>query len=319
MNLIHRLLLLLFLIVFIITTSQYVMASTTYSVKQVWTFKNWNNYINDTSDDTSAWRKAWGIPPNSTEGWIWPSGRGTDYNNHRVVDDPAVIIPIGEEESRGVEKVLQITYPKGSINPKGTLGPQGGIGFYAEPIVLHEQAKFAIFEYQVYFPKDFDFVLGGKLPGLYGGRPAEICSGGVHTDICFSTRTMWRREGDGELYAYVPEDQQRNDLCEQQGVFCDATYGYSLGRGAWTFKTGEWIKVKQSLYLNQPGKTNGKIKLSVDGKKVYALKDLLFVSENADPALRIAFHTFFGGSKIEWAATKDEYTYFKDISLKIYY
>jgi hypothetical protein len=30
------------------------------------------------------------------------------------------------------------------------------------------------FEYSVFFPDDFDFALGGKLPGLYGGRTACV-------------------------------------------------------------------------------------------------------------------------------------------------
>ena len=32
------------------------------------------------------------------------------------------------------------------------------------------------------------FYVEVKLPGRYGGRPVEIYSGGVQTDICFSTR-----------------------------------------------------------------------------------------------------------------------------------
>ena len=58
MHVIHRLLLLLLVVALIITTAQYVFASTCYSVEQSWTFKNWNEYINDTSDDTSEWCKA---------------------------------------------------------------------------------------------------------------------------------------------------------------------------------------------------------------------------------------------------------------------
>ena len=41
-------------------------------------------------------------------------------------------------------------------------------------------------EYSVYFPKNFDFVKGGKLPGLYGG-PAN-CTGGNAVLDCFSAR-----------------------------------------------------------------------------------------------------------------------------------
>ncbi|KAF8823747.1 hypothetical protein HHX47_DHR9000532 [Lentinula edodes] len=41
-------------------------------------------------------------------------------------------------------------------------------------------------------------LMGGKLPGLYGGR--QGCSGGDAAVDCFSTRPMWRKDGQGELY-----------------------------------------------------------------------------------------------------------------------
>lgn len=68
---------------------------------------------------------------------------------------------------------LQILYPQGSINPKSS--PQGGAEFYAHPLDL-KKATNTTLQYSVYFPHDFDFVKGGKLPGLYGGHKG--CSGG---------------------------------------------------------------------------------------------------------------------------------------------
>lgn len=40
----------------------------------------------------------------------------------------------------------------------------------------------------MFFPADFDFVKGGKLPGMYGGHKG--CSGGQDSEDCFSTRLM---------------------------------------------------------------------------------------------------------------------------------
>jgi len=68
---------------------------------------------------------------------------------------------------------LQILYPKGSNAPRND--PQGGTEFYAHPLDLLT-ARNVSMEYSVYFPSDFDFVKGGKLPGLYGGHKG--CSGG---------------------------------------------------------------------------------------------------------------------------------------------
>lgn len=53
--------------------------------------------------------------------------------------------------------------------------------------------------YEVAFDEGFDWVKGGKLPGLRGGS-ANGCSGGSQADgsDCFSTRIMWRTDGEGE-------------------------------------------------------------------------------------------------------------------------
>ena len=42
--------------------------------------------------------------------------------------------------------------------------------------------------WQVGFNKGFDFVKGGKLPGLYGGDTNAHCTGGQNSETCFSLR-----------------------------------------------------------------------------------------------------------------------------------
>lgn len=51
--------------------------------------------------------------------------------------------------------------------------------------------------YYVRFSEGFDFVKGGKLPGLFGGAIPDGTNG-------FSVRYMWRTNGDGEAYAHLP-------------------------------------------------------------------------------------------------------------------
>lgn len=135
---------------------------------ETWRFDNWSKYKNDKAAKGGSWASEWGIPKSS--GWAWPK----DGGNYDIVKDP----------SGSSDMVLRVEYPKGSSNPANT--PQGGIGFYAQPIELREEAKLVVLEYKLFFPKGFDFVKGGKLPGLYGGH--EGCSGGADASSCFSTR-----------------------------------------------------------------------------------------------------------------------------------
>ena len=95
--------------------------------------------------------------------------------------------------------MLQLFYPKDSVNPARR--PQGGSEFYAKPLDI-SKANNVTLGYKVFFPGDFDWVKGGKLPGLYGGHTG--CSGGNPALDCFSTRLMWRADGAGELYLVRP-------------------------------------------------------------------------------------------------------------------
>ncbi|KAJ3877025.1 hypothetical protein F5051DRAFT_17105 [Lentinula edodes] len=72
----------------------------------------------------------------------------------------------------------------------------------------------------VYFSRKL--LMGGKLPGLYGGR--QGCSGSDAAVDCFSTRPMWRKDGQGELYLYAPKDKQTDSLCNDPKSVCDVRW-----------------------------------------------------------------------------------------------
>ncbi|BGO97458.1 Polysaccharide lyase family 14 protein [Rhodotorula toruloides ATCC 204091] len=160
------------------------------------------------------------------------------------------------------KSALQVAYPAGSRNPSAL--PIGGMGFYTSKIDI-TQATNVSFSYSVFFPVGFDFVKGGKLPGLYGGKTA--CSGGSAAEDCFSTRLMFRKGGMGELYLYAPREKQVDSLCTLPPLsFCNSVYGMSIGRGSWTFKTGEWTDIRQDIWLNTPGKADGGFNIWINGR-----------------------------------------------------
>ncbi|QRW00895.1 polysaccharide lyase family 14 protein [Ceratobasidium sp. AG-Ba] len=85
-------------------------------------------------------------------------------------------------------------------------GVPGGISFYAYGPTDLTKATELTFGYSIYFESGFDFVHGGKLPGFYGGSTddgAISCSGGRHALDCFSTRFMWRENGEGQVSPLV--------------------------------------------------------------------------------------------------------------------
>lgn len=220
--------------------------------------------------------------------------------------------------------VLRVNYPKGTTTPSSIYNPPGaigGTGFYAQPIapILLSTAKTVSLEYSVYFPPEFDWVRGGKLPGLYGSDGTKAgCSGGSTATNCFSARFMWRKLGDGEAYLYTPQDAvQDAGYCKIPPLsVCDPAYGDSIARGSIKFTKGAWTTIKEEVRVNAiPGQQTGGLKLWLNGKLVAQNDKIVWRINNGVFVQGFAFETFFGGSTADWATPVDQYTLFKDFSM----
>jgi len=224
------------------------------------------------------------------------------------------------------KSAMRAIYPKGSWNPSNN--PRGGISFYAlgSDDLDMTTAKELTFGYSVFFEKGFQFNKGGKLPGIYGGDDAETakgCSGGRRATDCYSARLMWRTEGDGEVYTYLPDSEVKGFAANKAVCNippfseCNPTYGASVGRGSFKFPTGEWFTVAQRVRLNDVGQANGEIELWANGKSVVNAKGLILRDSDAGRHRGIQMQTFFGGSTNEWASPTTQDTYFSDFSVAI--
>ncbi|XWK86332.1 MAG: hypothetical protein U7127_19190 [Phormidium sp.] len=235
----------------------------------------WANNFTDTN-----WMEEWGIKKSASWG----------LKNIEVM----------ENSQSKITKYLRVRYPEGSASPtvsRKEEAPLGGAQFFAH---LNMQPRDALrLSYYVRFSKNFDFVKGGKLPGLFGGKGN---TGGKIPDGTngFSTRYMWRINGDGEVYAYLPTSKE---------------HGTSLGRGNWQFKPGNWHFIEQEVILNQPGKNDGRIRVWLDGKQVLEQDELTFRTTNDLKIEGILFSTFFGGGDPSWATPKDVYADFANFSV----
>jgi hypothetical protein len=163
-----------------------------------------------------------------------------------------------------------------------------------------------LLSYAVRFDEKFDFVRGGKLPGLYGGIPRS--GGQIPTGRDgYSTRIVWQgNDGKGAVYAYLPTN---SDV--RKGV----TYGTVIGAGTWQFKPGKWTDVSHLVKLNDPNVDNGRITVWIDGALVHDECGLRF---RDTPSLRINgifFSTFFGGNEPSWASREDTYADFSNFRL----
>ncbi|KAL7277514.1 hypothetical protein ACG7TL_008435 [Trametes sanguinea] len=243
---------------------------------------------------------------------------------HRLVQPP---IPVNDDES---QLAWEAVFPSGSINPGNKSAPPGGFGFYLRGPAAFAQAlqdssvnQEVVMGYDVLFQEDFHFQKGGKLPGIYGGvgQSAYGCTGGRQHDRCkcFNLRLMWRDSGVGELYAYVPQDARNSERLKEipPRSIQHPDYGFSVGRGAWQFEPGRWIRVMERVKLNDVGQENGReIEVFIDGKSVILASGLVLRTEEGREAhvQGLHFQTFFGGHTPDWASPKEQRAWFANIS-----
>ena len=139
----------------------------------------------------------------------------------------------------------------------------------------------------------FIFAVGGDSFDI-----AASCSGGRRDDRCFSARFMWRTDGKGEIYTYLPPDYSANKaVCNVAPESeCNETYGASVGRGSFYFKAGGRTTIGQRVRLNDLGQENGEIELFVEGKSIFTVKGLVLRTSSQGKFQGIQMQTFFGGA-----------------------
>lgn len=238
------------------------------------------------------------------------TGAYTDYNVATANTDFEGIRSVSAGEIRGLdagatvwpqrtkvgEGVLRAHFPAEMATGQKT-------GFIFDKGMPASEA--AIMEYKLKFSKDFQWKLGGKLPGLGGGGIPVGCTTNLDKiQNGFSTRLMWRANGNLVVYTYFPN----RDITK-----CGVDYQIFSN-----MKTEQWYTVRQELKLNTPGEYNGVMKMYVDNVLVLDKKDILFrLSGKSNVKIdQIVFHTYSGGSDdSDWWSTEDQWIYFDDFKV----
>lgn len=182
--------------------------------------------------------------------------------------------------------------------PQGSVGPETGGGHWHVP--LNTSLEELYLTYRIRFKEGFDWVNGGKMPGIRGG-PEWSDHGPPGWSDGFYFLLMWANYPGIDFY-YYHHDQT-------------AEYGSSK---AWddNITTGVWYTITLRLVMNSVGDTggysNGIAEGFINGKLSCQLTNVKFrnLSEIGIDNLLIA--SFFGGSGEDFAATQDENIEFDD-------
>lgn len=207
--------------------------------------------------------------------------------NNGLDDGRATIV----EEAGG--KFLRVTYPAGLFGPANA-----GVQFQIPFSTSHEELYFA---YRVRFSTGFDFVKGGKLPGLVGGTSPTGCN---PNEDGFSARNMWRTGGAAVQYVYWPE----------QPNTCGDDLRYDDGPSPKSFTPGVWQTVEHRVRMNTPGVADGVMQAWVDGELALSDEARLWRKEGATFSIdTLYFSTFFGGGDASWAPATAQVADFDDL------
>ena len=263
---------------------------------------NWNEYKVGASPDV---KKDFAAPWSGCTGFLLGGKpcNPTGGNHGSVKANPA-----------GSGNVMKLTYLKGK-----SASLSGG-QFYRDVKSLNNVGEL---EYEVFIPKSFQWKKGGKLPGLYGGN--KECSGSKvrpNGKNCFSTRLMWRENGIGEVYMYLPFKENPDTFCKQcaypVGNKCSqlssAEY-CAWARGSFRFQAGSWNRIKQVVKLNTPGKADGTFELFHNGRKVAAHYNVVYRTTSSLKVSGLLFSSFYGGEGKMYAPTSDQELLFRNIKV----
>ncbi len=211
------------------------------------------------------------------------------------------------------EKVLEVLYPEGRVG-----NDEGGAKWNLKFDQSYEEYTV---EYKVRISYNFNFVRGGKLPGLYGGSgPA----GGASTAEAdgFSVRIMWRELGVLCQYVYYMEREEDKKWGADFLWTTRPNKNMPITRDMWkdmnipsddrVYLTPDtWHTLKTYIKMNTPGQEDGKVICWFNGTEVVNL-NLRFRKDMSFGIDQFKFTTFFGGNDESWAPKKYERLYFKD-------
>ncbi|MFC4698567.1 polysaccharide lyase [Glaciecola siphonariae] len=197
---------------------------------------------------------------------------------------------IVENQKQG--HTLRAKYPAGGVGPSES---GGQFPLYFEP------ADEYTLSYKLYFEEGFEFVLGGKLPGLASG--GEKYSGGIHakTGDGWTARFMYREQGQAEVYLYYVDNPEQ--------------WGHSVLLGDLKFETGKWYTIVQRIKLNKPGQADALLQVWVNDEMLLDKQNFRLRLGEKGQIDSFYFSTFFGGNQPHWAPKKDVYIQFDDITI----
>jgi hypothetical protein len=163
-------------------------------------------------------------------------------------------VTIGPLENAPAAVSMAVNLRNEAMSSQGAGDSKGGATFPWEPRVLQGKAS-ACLSYHVLFPNGFDFQRGGALPGIGGAEAGE-------QGDKFLARLTWGSKPVGGATLRLTENGVARAL--------------SVEREGFEFARGKWVKLEQEVVLNTPKKSDGILRVWVDGTLAIERADIFY-------------------------------------------
>jgi hypothetical protein len=185
-------------------------------------------------------------------------------------------------KSGPVPVAMGVELPKGSGAPTSSAAPKGGISFPWQPRSLKDKPA-ACLSYHVLLPANFDFNLGGALPGLLGQADQSADR--------FLVRLSWQQSGTIGAINFATLNGRK---FKQQA----AAQGFPIPRG-------RWFRVDQEVVLNAPDLEDGILRVWIDGALAIDKADFAYRAKPGTGLAGVAADLYYSGDDVSARSPAD--------------
>jgi hypothetical protein len=189
--------------------------------------------------------------------------------------------------------VMSVSLPRGSAAPNSSVLPKGGISFPWQPRSLRDQPAVCL-SYNIQLPADFDFNLGGLLPGVLGRAD--------QSDDHFLVQGAWRQGGSvGATNFTTLAGKKWKQVADSEGP---------------AFPRGRWVKLDQEVVLNTPDQENGILRVWVDGALAIDKTDIGYRTKSDVRITGVAADIFYSGEDAASRSPADSKVLFSPFEIR---
>ena len=189
-------------------------------------------------------------------------------------------IAIRPDETAAGKTAMTVTFKAGGEIEPAKRRAASGVGFQWQPGYLLG-ANAACLSYSVKLPAKFEPANGGTLPGLFGARSK-------HTEPDFSLRMRWL--ADARLGIQPVNSRSK----EKSRAIAIAGQRLKLPRD-------RWFEIEQEVILNTPGKSDGIVRVWVDGNIWLTLEGQTFRKDANSGFRGVIADTHYANGDMQWA------------------